>query len=361
MTRPAASVKHKLKMTVRDLYARLLFHTGLHRVVDALMPRRLTILAGHCVSPSASSEHLPPDMKIDAGKLETLLAWFARRYAVVTVGAGVEELARSRRGKSLVALSMDDGYRDNCTVMLPVLQKLGLGATVFLETAPLDSRKVNWSHKFFWILTKLEPFEFVHRYGELCADKHAFHQANQFVTEGREDPVYHFKRILKYETDPADRDRVIDLVFAEQGGDERALCESLYVDWDQARAMQQAGVELGGHTVHHQILSRLAPEAAEREIREGAAAMTKALGRAPVTFAYPWGRRWDFTPENAAATARAGFRTAVTMHAGTNSPRTEPTALHRLAIDGEARLHLLATEACGGFELLRRAGLNLSE
>jgi peptidoglycan/xylan/chitin deacetylase (PgdA/CDA1 family) len=113
--------------------------------------------------------------------------------------------------------------------------------------------------------------------------------------------------------------------------------------------------------VHHQILSRLAPEAAEREIRGGAEAMGKALGRAPVTFAYPWGRRWDFTPENAAATARAGFRTAVTMHAGTNLPGTEPTAYHRLAIDGDARLHLLATEACGGFELLRRVGLNLSE
>ena len=59
-------LKHKLKNLVREVYARLLFHTGLHALVDRLMPRRLTILCGHCVEPRRGFEgsaHLPADMK----------------------------------------------------------------------------------------------------------------------------------------------------------------------------------------------------------------------------------------------------------------------------------------------------------
>jgi peptidoglycan/xylan/chitin deacetylase (PgdA/CDA1 family) len=353
-------VKHKLKMFAREFYARLLFHTGLHAVVNAVMPRRLTILAGHCVSPSPSSEHLPTEMKIDVAKLESIMAWFGRRYEVCPIGPGVEKL-KSGGGKSLVALSMDDGYRDNYQVMLPMLQRLGVGATVFLESRPLDDRKVNWSHKFFWILTKSSIVDFIHRYGELCKDERAYHVANQYVTEGREDPVYQFKRILKYETDPHDRDRVIDLIFAEHGGDERKLADLLYVTWDEARAMQAGGIELGGHTVSHAILSKLEPAEAEREIREGRESLKRGLGKEIPTFAYPWGRRWDFNEASEGAVIRAGFKTASTMHAGVNRPDTAPTRLHRLAIDENAKLHLLVAEACGGFALAGKFGLKLSE
>ena len=49
------------------------------------------------------------------------------------------------------------------------------------------------------------------------------------------------------------------------------------------------------------------------------------------------------------------------MHAGVNTGDAKPMELKRLAIADDAKLHLLATEACGGFELLRRLGLDLSE
>jgi peptidoglycan/xylan/chitin deacetylase (PgdA/CDA1 family) len=154
---------------------------------------------------------------------------------------------------------------------------------------------------------------------------------------------------------------VIDAIFTEQGGDERELCDRLYVTWDEAREMQSGGVELGGHTVSHAILSKLEPAEAAREIRAGRESMQRALGREVATFAYPWGRRWDFDEAAEAAVTSSGFKSAVTMHAGTNSSATSRTRLHRLAIDQNAKLHLLVAEACGGFDLLRKVGLDLSE
>ena len=52
---------------------------------------------------------------------------------------------------------------------------------------------------------------------------------------------------------------------------------------------------------------------------------------------------------------------ATTTHAGTNTPGSCPHRLARWMIDEATPLHLMAAEACGGFELLRRLGLDLSE
>lgn len=357
--------KHKLKRALREGYARLLFHTGLCALVDKLMPPRLTILAGHCVRPASgewpAGEHLPADMSIAEGKLESFVRWFGARFELVSVGAGVARLDQGLRGKSLVALSMDDGYRDNARVLAPLLVRHKASGTVFLESRPLDERKVNWAHKFFWILARSSPEEFVHRFGELSKDQSAFHAMNQMVSEGRADLRYHLKLVLKYDAQPAERDRVLDALLVELGGDERALCEALYMSWDEARAMAQSGIELGGHTVNHPILSKLAREEQAREIDLGAKSMARELGAPARTFAYPWGRRWDFDQNSVAAARASGFSCAVTMHAGVNTPKTDRFALKRLAIDDSAQLHLLAAEACGGFELLRRVGINLSE
>jgi peptidoglycan/xylan/chitin deacetylase (PgdA/CDA1 family) len=357
--------KHKLKTTLRDTYARLLFHTGLYALVDKLMPARLTILAGHCVRPAngawPAGDHLPADMSISERKLEEFVSWFGRRFELVSVGEGVKRMDGGLRGKSLVALSMDDGYRDNARVLAPLLARHEASATVFLESRPLDERKVNWSHKFFWILAKSSLEDFVHRFGDLSEDKDSYHALNQHLSEGRADLRYHLKLVLKYDAQPAERDRVLDLIFAELGGDEAALCETLYMSWDEARAMAKGGVELGGHTVGHPILSKLTPEEQKREVGRGAESMRRELGAAPVTFAYPWGRRWDFDADSVRAARESGFACAVTMHAGVNTAKTDRYSLKRLAIDDSAQLHLLAAEACGGFELLRRVGVNLSE
>ena len=90
-------MKHTLKLLLRSAYARLVYHTGLAALLDRLMPPRLTILGGHCVSDEAVNGGLPADMKIGAEKLEHLLRVLGRRHELVTVGEGVERLRRGTR------------------------------------------------------------------------------------------------------------------------------------------------------------------------------------------------------------------------------------------------------------------------
>lgn len=352
------SAKHKIKLFVREAWARTLFHTGLHALVNAIQPPRLTILAGHCVT-APSNAKLPRDMKIEAAKLEQILTWLARHYDVVTMDEAWTRLEAGTK-KSLAVLTMDDGYVDNRTHLLPLLERCQVSATIYLESRALDERRANWSHKFFAVLDHMSAEDFVLRFTELSKDTRSNILLNQLASRD-EMTSYHVKRLLKYDVPASERARVVDLMFQEVGGDDRALTDELYMTWDDARALRDARVELGGHTMNHEILSKLDLETARREVAGCRASIARALGTEPASFAYPFGRRWDWNDESARVVKEAGFRTSTSTHAGTNKRGDDAYRLKRLMIEEDAKLHLIATEACGGFDFLRRFGLDLSE
>jgi peptidoglycan/xylan/chitin deacetylase (PgdA/CDA1 family) len=98
----------------------------------------------------------------------------------------------------------------------------------------------------------------------------------------------------------------------------------------KVRALHASGMALGGHTVNHPILARLAPAAAQREIEAGKREL-EALVQAPVrTFAYPNGRPGDdFTAEHVRFAREAGFEAAVTTAWGVSGPQTDLFQLRR--------------------------------
>jgi len=351
-------VKHRLKMFMREFVARLVFHTPLWRVCDLLAPRRLVILAGHCVE-APSNEFLPPDMKIREETLERILRWLGRGFEGVKVAEGWRRLNEGS-GRSLFALSMDDGYRDNVTHLLPLAQRLDLPVTVYLESRPLEGQKVNWTHKFFWLVERLGIDDLAYRYADETAVEKDNVRTHQVVAEGI-DVLYRWKKVLKYEADPEDRDRVIDLIFSAEGGDEALLCRGLYMDSEGAQTLSEAGWELGGHTVSHHVLSTLDEAGQRREIVGGREALTGPLALGCESFAYPFGRRWDFDETSVGMAREAGFECAVTTHSGASTKGADPYRLNRWMIDDEVELHLLAAEMCGAFELFRKVGLDLSE
>ena len=353
-------MKHRLKKVLRLAYARFLFWSGLHSVLNRFMPRRMTVLCGHCVDVPEINGGLPADMKVSTAKLEGMLSWFAARYQMCTLGEGLTTLDSHPEGRSLVALTMDDGYRDNAEVLPDLLERVGARATVFLESRPLDERRVNWSHKFFWVLTKIGARNFGERFAATCDDAELRDKVRVALGEGsRLD--YHVKRVMKYEASPEVRDPLIDAIFEAEGGDETSLCERLYMDWDGAKALRERGIEIGGHTVNHPVLSTLDLKAATREVREGKSSLEASLGKTLRCFAYPFGRRWDFDENSVEAVRGAGFEAAVTTHAGIVKAGSDRLRLARLTFDQDTELALLVAEACGGFELLRRVGVNLSE
>lgn len=73
---------------------------------------------------------LPANIDVSPKRFEAHLKWLAarRRNRVVPLNDLLSEPPK----KSLIAITFDDGYRDNLTVALPLLVKYNLPATVFV-------------------------------------------------------------------------------------------------------------------------------------------------------------------------------------------------------------------------------------
>ncbi|MDG1049887.1 MAG: polysaccharide deacetylase family protein [Planctomycetota bacterium] len=359
-------LKHRIKAGLRGLYARTLWGSGVHRVVGRLSRPRLLVLYGHCVDQPATNGALDADMKISSGRLEAILEALGKSHDLVTLGEGLARLRAGKVGRSMVALTMDDGYRDNLHDLVPLLERTGAKATVFLEGGAVAARSLPWLHALGWLVGQLGPAEAAVRVAARLGDVPG---SPAGITEAGA-----LKRTLKYDADPARRDAALLALVEEAGGDPSEIVAALYLSREEARELAAAGpIEVGGHTAHHPVLSRLDVTGQQREVAGGAALLRElfaeddlAAGPAPLgtsghVFAYPYGRRWDFDEQSPGVVQSAGYACAVTTHAGVNHASTDPYRLKRWPIHDGTALHEVGTEAAGGFELLRRLGIDLVE
>ena len=91
-----------------------------------------SVLVYHSISSPA--EPMPGDIDVSAERFEQQLNWLARTGKVVSLDA---TLNHSRH--DAIALTFDDGYRDNLTVALPLLEKFGLPMTLFVVAGFMGS------------------------------------------------------------------------------------------------------------------------------------------------------------------------------------------------------------------------------
>jgi peptidoglycan/xylan/chitin deacetylase (PgdA/CDA1 family) len=107
----------------------------------------------------------------------------------------------------------------------------------------------------------------------------------------------------------------------------------------ECRALADAGVVIGSHTVTHAKLADAAPEAVRDEVRASKAELEDLLGRPVEHFAYPFG---SFSRAARDAVRSAGYRSACSTLPGANGPRTDPYLLRRAYITGRDDLAAFA-------------------
>lgn len=351
------SLKHLLKRKARGGVAWVLHTTGLRRMFRGSR-RGVPVLMFHNVGHPAETDYLPEHMKIGEARLSRLLEELQRSGdSTMTVGALVEALDRGELPRDRVVLTFDDGYRDNHDKLLPLLQRFGATATVYVQTGPMQGR-VNWLHHYFWILHRLGP----HAVGEKLAavvDSPDLQAKLRSLPQAPVPGEYQLKRLLKYEVSTAQRDRLLAQVFHEIGGDDRALAASVWLGEAECRALDAAGVELGAHTVNHLVLSSLPADEQRREIDGSRRDLERWLGHPVRSFAYPYGRSWDYNADTVTILRELGFSSAITAMPGLNEPRTDRMELRRVAVNEEIPLAEVLCEVDGVFDWLERRGIGL--
>ncbi|PDW01222.1 polysaccharide deacetylase family protein [Candidatus Chloroploca asiatica] len=103
-----------------------------------------------------------------------------------------------------------------------------------------------------------------------------------------------------------------------------------YMGWEELRALRDAGMEIGAHSVNHPDLTRMHLDELRDQIGRSGAVLAAELGQPVVSFCYPLGRYNDTVM---AVTREAGYLSATTTRA--DASQHDPFALPRLRISGD--------------------------
>lgn len=251
---------------------------------------------------------------------ERQMRHLARRYKVVSLSGLLDHLA-SGSPETVLAITFDDGYRDNFENAFPVLRRYRLPATIFLTTGSLDSGEPLWFEILAGAL-KTTSREFL----DLEADlPRRFWLRNPEERLRANNELFALLRTMVEK----ERQRWLTLILRELDAPDAAGRTKMMLTWDQIRSMKKQGIDFGGHTVTHPYLSRLTREAVTWEISECKRRIEAELQEPVAHFAYPNGREEDFTPWNKETLRSAGYQAAVTTIWGLNYESTDRLELRR--------------------------------
>ena len=286
--------------------------------------RRLLILCYHGVSLADEHEQDPTlyvRPSLFAARCELL-----RRdgYTVVPLGEGLERLEAGTLPPRSLCLTFDDGMYNFGAAALPVLQRFGYPATVYLSTYHCIHDEPVF-HPLCSYLLRRARGRVVDARSSLGMDHvwdlrtyagmlHAFRMVQRVVERlslGRVEKTAFARRIaaaLGVEFEPLMAQRMFHLLRP-----------------DEVTRLARRGVEFELHTHRHR--SPLDRDLFLREISDNRSHMAGMLDRAPKHFCYPSGY---WRPEFLPWLKEAGVRSATTGEPGIAEPSAHPLLLPRV-------------------------------
>jgi peptidoglycan/xylan/chitin deacetylase (PgdA/CDA1 family) len=264
---------------------------------------RLSILIFHRVL--SKPDPLFPG-EVDAARFDRMMAVVSRAFRVLPLAQAVRSLAQACLPPRALAITFDDGYADNHEVALPILQRHSLPATFFVATGFLDGGRM-------WNDSVIECIRHTAR-ASIDVDELGVAGLPTGSVAERRAAIDRLIPLIKYKN-LAGRQQALASLHKACGSP--ALCETLMMRSSQVRALHDAGMEIGAHTVNHPILTALPDDEARFELQQGRDRL-RDLTQAPVlTLAYPNGKPGtDYDRRHVAIARELGFQQAVTTAVG---------------------------------------------
>jgi peptidoglycan/xylan/chitin deacetylase (PgdA/CDA1 family) len=207
-----------------------------------------------------------------------------------------------------VLVTFDDGYRDNAEVAWPIMRERGVPVVIFLATDHIGTGKpFIWDIAAYLLDRATDPSIDIPLIGPTRlateADRDAATVAwvdamKRLPGSKRSEAISELAKVLRIELPEPDTFR------------------HLYMDWSDVTELARHGVEFGGHTCSHPILTRIPVDAARSEIETSIRRVNEAIGRSTLGFAYPNGSFEDYSTTHENAVARSGVPAAFSLEPG---------------------------------------------
>lgn len=248
----------------------------------------------------------------DVSRFDEILGWIKRWFNVLPLDRAIRMLKDGTLPSRAAAITFDDGYEDNYSNALPLLQKHGLAATFFIATGFLDGGRM-------WNDTVIEAI----RANEQAEVNLSSIGLGCYPTDTILNKRHSIEQILgRIKYFPHSERLTISIQIAELLAVQ--LANDLMMTSESVRKLREAGMQIGGHTVSHPILAATSASIARDEISNGKRHLEEILGEHISLFAYPNGKPGtDYLPEHTAMVDEAGFEAAVSTAWGVANYHTD--------------------------------------
>lgn len=307
--------KQKLRPALRRIY----YEIGSRKILrPVLRPWRepIAILCFHRVMPTEALGPDPDRHPIQAMPLdlfEALAEELAGRHRVVSMDEAAERfLARDR--EPVVAITFDDGYKDNLDYALPVLKKHRIPATIYITTRfPEGDGRMWWADLRDAVMTR-DRIEIDDAGGRRVWTTRSSAERAACLAD--------LRSIILGQTSEV-RERILAQALGDRAGVDRM---SDCLSWSDIEALAREHlITIGAHTHTHPCLKLLTEAEVLEEMRICRDLLESRLGRPVRHFAYPGGDP-EWIGEREFRLARDfGWKTSVTL-----MPRLAAPTLHRL-------------------------------
>ena len=218
------------------------------------------------------------DAEFPAGDFLRAMQWLGRHFDVVSLPAMLGDIRRGRApsARGEVALTFDDGLRNNVDVAYPVLRSLGLPATFFVCPGLIDDGAWIWTHA---VRARL---------ANVSASVREDLRATLDAPHGDIEPLVGWMKTLRPAARRAAEDAVRDATPRFTPTDAQRRAYDL-ADWNALRTLDPTLVTLGSHTLRHPILPTLDEAAIREELVLSRRRLEQATGREAALMCYPNG------------------------------------------------------------------------
>ena len=264
-----------------------------------LVPIRVLILRYHSVRelPADLDPYISIDITHSAVLFRAQMEYVARTCHPITLDDIPGFVTGSRPiPRRAVAVTFDDGYRDNYEVAAPILEQYSLPGNFYVSTSSVEGRPLWFVRLRYWMV-------------KACISRPQFLEASSRCATLSQSEREEYMATLEHAN---------------------SVSDSLTMSWSQARSLLDRGHVIGSHTVHHPNMAKISPEELQFEMKASRTCLEEKLGSPIHHFSYPnpiLSPHWN--EETLKASRLAGYTTAVTSTDGHVKKGTNPLALPR--------------------------------
>ena len=254
------------------------------------------------------------------------MEYLHRNFRVVSLSQAMEYLRKDRINEPTAVITFDDGYQNVYDVAYPILSRFGLPATVFINTAFINTANTVWFCTLNRAISETNHQKF--------SWKGVVYDLSSTASKARASAILqHLLKQLPHQVLLEKLDEIRESLDIHTPEEVARDSHFRMLDNHCIAEMSASGlIEFGAHTATHTILSRVDEARARQEIATSIEDTQRLTGKPCRLFAYPNGKPGDYNEAVIKFLESSGIETAVATREGPSTTSTPPLELCRYGI-----------------------------